>query len=267
MRRINQVRMPKRGARRGVCIESVETFVLRGHDNDIVLYRRDRYLGNPEWLGIDGAVGWAGEQLAEGGSIDGRSGESELASVRAVTRKIVVISEDSREIRNRDEKRGRNGRVGDTCGGDCINAGDGWSSVRCYRTRRREAECTASRPGTTGAASGPVHAAGVIRRSGKGQGLCNSERSARGRNRNGDPGSNNGESEVDGLVLGPGIGHLEGQQSAVHGGGRRACDRTGGSIQRETGWECAARDCPAVRSRPAAGREYCTVSRSHLPAR
>src|SRR5215469_433074 len=259
--------MPKRGARPGVCIESVETFVLRGNNNNVVPGAGHGEIRYPKRLGIDGAVGRAREELAERGGCDDGTGEREFVRVGAVAREVVVISEDSNEIRNGDEERGRNSRVGDTCGGDCINASDGWSSVRCYRTRRRDAECAASRPGTTGAASGPVHAAGVIRRSGEGQGLCNSERSARGRNRNGDPGSNNGESEVDGLVLGPGIGHVEGQPSAVHGDGRRACDRTGGSIQRETGWECAARDCPAVRSRPAAGREYCTVSRSHLPAR
>ena len=141
--------MPKRGARRGVCIEGVETFVLRGHDNDIVLYRRDRYLGNPEWLGIDGAVGRAREELAERGGCDDGTGEREFVRVGAVAREVVVISEDSSEIRNGDEERGRNSRVRDTCGGDCINAGDGWCTLlpntkargRMYRKSTRNNRC------------------------------------------------------------------------------------------------------------------------------
>ena len=173
---INEVGMPKRGARSGVCIEGVKTFMLRGNDNDIVLSRRrpHGYLGNPERLGVDRAVGQAREEFAEGGSIDGRSGKSELVSVRAVTRKIVVVRKYAQEVGDSDNKRSGSGAVADARGRDGVNAGNRRRRVRDWHSRGclRDRECATGGAGAAGPASGPVNPVRVRGSSGYGQRLA-----------------------------------------------------------------------------------------------
>ena len=122
--------MPKRGARPGVCIESVETFVLRCNNNNVVPGAGHGEIRYPKRLGVDGAVGRAGEEFAEGGSIDGRNGESEFVSVRAVTREIVMVCQDAGEIGDSYDERGGSGGVADARGRDGVNAGNRRRRVR-----------------------------------------------------------------------------------------------------------------------------------------
>lgn len=99
---VDQAYVPERCAGRGVRIECVEAFVLRGHEDDVVNRTREREIGDPERLGIDRAIGLAGEKFAEGGGVDAGSGEGKLVRVRAVARDVVVIGENSGKIGDPD---------------------------------------------------------------------------------------------------------------------------------------------------------------------
>ena len=227
--------MPKRGARSGVCIEGVKTFMLRGNDNDIVLSRRrpHGYLGNPERLGVDRAVGQAREEFAEGGSIDGRSGKSELVSVRAVTRKIVVVRKYAQEVGDSDNKRSGSGAVADARGRDGVNTGDGRGRVadRHARIRLRDRECATG--GAARAASGPVDSVRVCGGGGYRQSLADRDGSALGRYRNTDTDGGDGERQANRLGLNrtAGVSDGECEGGRINGGSRRARDGAGRGVK------------------------------------
>src|SRR5438046_2422858 len=72
MSRVDEIGMPERRARIRIAvrIERVNAIVLCGDDDDVVYGGADGKVGNPQRLGVDGAVHAAREELAEGGGLD-----------------------------------------------------------------------------------------------------------------------------------------------------------------------------------------------------
>src|SRR6266481_4033113 len=100
MSRVDQIGTPERCARIRIAvrIECVNAIVLCGDDNDVVHSGANGEVGDPQWLGVDGAIHAAREELAEGGSLDAGSCQREFVRVSAVAREIVVIGGDAREV-------------------------------------------------------------------------------------------------------------------------------------------------------------------------
>src|SRR5260370_22492295 len=114
MSRVDQIGMPERyaGIRIAVRIERVNAIVLCGDDDDVVHGGPNGEVGDPQWLGVDGAVHAAREELAEGGGLDAGSCQREFVHVSAVAREIVVIGGDAREVGYGEDRGCTLGRVG-----------------------------------------------------------------------------------------------------------------------------------------------------------
>ena len=148
---VNQIGVPERDTRIGVGVgvKSVNAIVLCGDDDDVVIGSANGEIGDPERLGVDGAVHGAREEFAEGGSLDVGGCQRKFVGIGSFTREIVVIGGNAREVGDGNGRGGAFGRVGKArCRNGDITYGDR-SDIR-----RHGFPLTAESP----AGSGPCHA-------------------------------------------------------------------------------------------------------------
>jgi len=126
--------------------------VLCGDDDDVVHGGANGEVGDPQWLGVDGAVHAAREELAEGGGLDAGSCQRKFVHVGAVAREIVVIGGDAREVGYGEDRGCTLGRVGNARRRYGDIAYNVWSDERRGGVRLTAESPAGSRPCHTGRA-------------------------------------------------------------------------------------------------------------------
>src|SRR6266478_4525804 len=150
---IEEIGMPKLHAWVGIRVKRVHAVMLGGHDDYIMLRPIYGYIGNPQRLRVDRAVGTAREELSECGGINVRRSECILLPVDAIAGQIIMVGQDARQIGH-----------GDTSGpGDSgIRHGNSrdrvWSCVRRRGVFARGVYCSNRRTAAWETVHLPIHA-------------------------------------------------------------------------------------------------------------